>query len=66
VRRLEEAGVDVAALRAEVAAEIERGVEEALASPMPDGNAATDGVFATEPALLEDGPTRWSGFAGGA
>jgi TPP-dependent pyruvate/acetoin dehydrogenase alpha subunit len=66
VRRLEAAGVDVAALRAEVAAEIERAVEEALATPMPDGNTAADGVFATEPALLEDGPSRWSGFAAGA
>jgi TPP-dependent pyruvate/acetoin dehydrogenase alpha subunit len=66
VRRLEAAGVDVAALREEVAAEIERGVEEAMATPMPDGSTAADGVFAAEPALLEDGPTRWSGFAEGA
>jgi len=66
VHRLEDAGVDVAAVRADVAAEIERGVEEGLASPMPDGDDAADGVFAAEPALLEDGPTRWSGFAGGA
>jgi pyruvate dehydrogenase E1 component alpha subunit len=66
VRRLEAAGVDVAALRQEVAAEIERAVEEALATPMPDGNTAADGVFADEPALLEDGTSRWSGFAAGA
>jgi len=66
VRRLEAAGVDVAALRQEVAAEIERAVEEALAMPMPDGNTAADGVFADEPALLEDGTSRWSGFAAGA
>src|SRR4051812_37161050 len=66
VRRLEAAGVDVAALRAEVAAEIEGAVEAALATPMPDGSTATDGVFATEPALLEDGATRWSGFGAGA
>jgi pyruvate dehydrogenase E1 component alpha subunit len=62
VRRLEEAGVDVAPVREEVAAAIERGVEEALAMPMPDGETATDRVFADEPALLEDGVTRWSGF----
>ncbi|HWT25379.1 MAG TPA: thiamine pyrophosphate-dependent dehydrogenase E1 component subunit alpha [Solirubrobacteraceae bacterium] len=62
VRRLEAAGVDVGALRADVAAEIEQAVEEALTSPMPDGATATDRVFATEPALLEDGRTRWSGF----
>jgi len=66
VRRLEAAGLDVAALRQEVAAEIERAVEEALATPMPDGNTAADGVFAAEPALLEDGTSRWSGFAAGA
>ncbi len=66
VRRLEAAGVDVAALRREVAAEIERAVEEALATPMPDGNTAADGVFAAEPALLEDGTSRWSGFTAGA
>jgi pyruvate dehydrogenase E1 component alpha subunit len=66
VRRLEAAGVDVAALRQEVAAEIERAVEEALATPMPAANTAADGVFAAEPALLEDGEARWSGFAAGA
>ena len=62
-RRLEALGVDVEAVRAEVKAEIERGVEEALASPMPDGDTATDRVFADEPALLEDGNGPWSGFA---
>ena len=55
VTRLEALGVDVAALREEVKAEIEAGVEEALAMPMPDGETATDRVFADEPALLEDG-----------
>src|ERR671932_2523219 len=53
VRRLEALGVDVEAVRAEVRAEIERGVEEALAMPMPDPETATDRVFAAEPALLE-------------
>ena len=62
VRRLEALGVDVAALRAEVKAEIDAAVEEALAMPMPDGETATDGLFADEPALLEDGASRWSGF----
>ena len=61
-RRLEPLGVDVAALRAEVKAEIDAAVEEALAMPMPDGETATDGLFADEPALLEDGASRWSGF----
>jgi pyruvate dehydrogenase E1 component alpha subunit len=61
-KRLQALGVDVDAVRAEVKAEIERGVEEALAAPMPDGDTATDRVFADEPALLEDGASRWSGF----
>src|SRR5215217_3507681 len=62
VRRLEALGVDVAALRAEVKAEIEAATEVALTMPMPDGETATDRLFADEPALLEDGETRWSGF----
>jgi pyruvate dehydrogenase E1 component alpha subunit len=62
VKRLEALGVDVAALRAEVKAEIDAAVEEALAMPMPDGETATERLFADEPALLEDGETRWSGF----
>src|SRR3954452_3997206 len=62
VRRLEAIGVDVGALRAEVKEEIELAVAEALAMPMPDGDTATERVFADEPALLEDGASRWSGF----
>jgi TPP-dependent pyruvate/acetoin dehydrogenase alpha subunit len=62
-KRLEALGVDVEAIRAEVKAEIEKGVEEALSGPMPDGETATDRVFADEPALLEDGNAPWSGFA---
>jgi TPP-dependent pyruvate/acetoin dehydrogenase alpha subunit len=62
-KRLEGLGVDVAAVRAEVRAEIDAAVEEALAMPMPDPDAAADGVFADEPALLEDGNAPWSGFA---
>jgi TPP-dependent pyruvate/acetoin dehydrogenase alpha subunit len=62
VRRVEALGVDVAALRAEVKAEIEAAVQEALEMPMPDGDTATERVFADEPALLEDGASRWSGF----
>src|SRR5215212_7077766 len=63
IKRLEALGVDVEELRAGVKAEIEAGVEEALAGPMPDGETATDRVFAEEPALLEDGNAPWSGFA---
>ena len=53
------------ALRDEVKAEIDAAVERALESPMPDGETATDRVFADEPALLEDGHAPWSGFANG-
>jgi TPP-dependent pyruvate/acetoin dehydrogenase alpha subunit len=62
-RRLEALGVDIQALRDEVKATIDAGVEEALAMPMPDPDAATERVFADEPALLEDGNAPWSGFA---
>jgi TPP-dependent pyruvate/acetoin dehydrogenase alpha subunit len=62
VRRLEALGVDVAALREEVAATIAAGVEEALAMPMPDPGTATAALFADEPALLEDGQAPWSGW----
>jgi len=34
----------------------------ASAMPMPEGDSATDRLFADEPALLEDGASRWSGF----
>jgi TPP-dependent pyruvate/acetoin dehydrogenase alpha subunit len=61
-RRVEALGVDVAALREEVKAEIDAAVETALESPMPDGATATDRLFADEPALLEDGNAPWSGF----
>src|SRR2546423_2735283 len=43
--RLLELGVDVSALQASVAGEIDAAAEEALASPMPDPATAVDGVF---------------------
>jgi TPP-dependent pyruvate/acetoin dehydrogenase alpha subunit len=62
--RLRELGVDVDALRASVAAEIDRAAEEALASPMPDPDTATDGLFCEgEAEVLGDGQAPWSGFA---
>jgi pyruvate dehydrogenase E1 component alpha subunit len=61
-KRVEALGGDVAALREEVKAEIDAAVEEALRSPMPDGDTATHRVFADEPALLEDGNAPWSGW----
>ena len=63
-RRLEALGVDTQPIRDEVKATIEAAVEEAMQSPMPDGNTVTDGLFADEPALLEDGNAPWSGFKG--
>lgn len=62
-RRLREAGVDVDALRAEVAAQIDTATEEALAAPMPDPALATSGVFCEgEAEPLGDGLAPWSGF----
>jgi TPP-dependent pyruvate/acetoin dehydrogenase alpha subunit len=60
-RRLKDLGVDLEAVRAEVSAEIEAGVEEALAMPMPDPATATDGVFCEgEANVLGDGEAPWS------
>ena len=61
-RRLEALGVDVDAVRASVKEEIDAAVQEALAMPMPDPDAASEGVFADEESLLEDGAAPWSGF----
>src|SRR6476619_7124285 len=65
--RLREAGVDTAALRAEVKAEIDAGTEEALAMDMPEPETATDRLFyeGEEEIHLGDGNAPWSGFAGG-
>jgi TPP-dependent pyruvate/acetoin dehydrogenase alpha subunit len=62
-RRLLELGVDVQALRASVAAEIEQAAAEALAMDMPDASHAREGVFCQdEPEPLGDGLAPWSGF----
>jgi TPP-dependent pyruvate/acetoin dehydrogenase alpha subunit len=62
-QRLTALGVDIAALRAEVSAEIDAAAAEALAAPMPDPSTATDGVFCEgEPEPLGDGIARWSGY----
>jgi pyruvate dehydrogenase E1 component alpha subunit len=65
IRRVEALGVDVEALRASVAEEIDAGVEEALASPMPDPATVLDRLFAEEPELLEDGVAPWTGWSAG-
>src|SRR5690242_18175590 len=63
-RRVEALGVDPQALRDEVRAEIDAAVERGMQSPMPDPETVTSGLFADEPALLEDGNAPWSGFKG--
>jgi pyruvate dehydrogenase E1 component alpha subunit len=61
--RLSELGVDIAELRASLAAEIDAATEEALATPMPDPATAVEGVFCEgEAEPLGDGVARWSGY----
>src|SRR3982751_6279762 len=60
--RVRELGYDLEAIHASVREEIEAGVEEALAMPMPDGETATHGAFATEAQELMDGQAPYSGW----
>ncbi|HEX5145742.1 MAG TPA: thiamine pyrophosphate-dependent dehydrogenase E1 component subunit alpha [Conexibacter sp.] len=61
---LDGTGVDVDAVRAEVAETVEAAVAEALTAPMPDPADAATGVFCTgEPEALGAGLWQWSGFA---
>jgi pyruvate dehydrogenase E1 component alpha subunit len=63
-RRLRELDVDVDAVRAEVAAEIDAAATQALAGPMPTPDDVLHGVFATgEAEPLGDGRAPWSGYA---
>jgi len=67
VSRLASMGVDVEALRAEVAAVIDAATAEALAAPMPDPETVLDGVFCVgEAEPLGDGQAPWSGFRSGS
>ena len=50
-------------MREEVAEELERETEWALAQPMPDPATATEGVFATADPELGDGRAPWSRWA---
>ncbi|MBS1678409.1 MAG: thiamine pyrophosphate-dependent dehydrogenase E1 component subunit alpha [Actinobacteria bacterium] len=55
---------EVAALEAEVKAAIDRAVEGALATPMPDPAGATASVYCSGvPEVLGEGAAPWSGFA---
>ncbi len=63
-KRLVALGVDLDALRAELRAEIDAAVAEALRSPMPDPASATEDVFCDgEPERLRDGRAPWSGWS---
>jgi pyruvate dehydrogenase E1 component alpha subunit len=63
-KRVSALDVDVAALTAEVVAELDEAAREALAMDMPDGASAREGVFCEgEPEPLGDGRAPWSGFA---
>ncbi len=57
---LDGVGLDVAQLRGEVAEELDRETDWALAQPMPDPATATTRVFATEDPVLGDGRAPWS------
>jgi pyruvate dehydrogenase E1 component alpha subunit len=63
-KRLAELGVDVQALRASVAEQLDAAVAQALSGPMPSGDGVLDGVFCEgEAEPLGDGRAPWSGFA---
>ena len=67
-RLVRERGFDpsrIDAVREQVAAEVAAGAERALASPMPDPDGATDGVFAESWRPLGDGHAPWSRHSNG-
>jgi TPP-dependent pyruvate/acetoin dehydrogenase alpha subunit len=62
--RLEERGVDVDAIRARVAEELDAALAWALEQPTPDPASATEGVFCEADAEpLGDGQAPYSGYA---
>jgi TPP-dependent pyruvate/acetoin dehydrogenase alpha subunit len=69
-RRLAEAhGFDadeLQAIREDAAHEVAEATEKALASPMPDPELATEGVFAERWEPLGDGEAPWTAWRGGA
>jgi pyruvate dehydrogenase E1 component alpha subunit len=63
MKRVRELGVDVDALREQIAAEVEQATQQALAMDMPDPSDAARGVFCEgEPEPLGDGHAPWSRF----
>jgi TPP-dependent pyruvate/acetoin dehydrogenase alpha subunit len=66
-QRLLVLGVDVAAVREQVAREVDEAAAHALAMPLPDPASAREGVFCEgEAEPIGEGRAPWSGFAGGA
>jgi TPP-dependent pyruvate/acetoin dehydrogenase alpha subunit len=61
--RLRADGIETDSIREAVAQELDRETDWALAQPMPDPAAATEGVFATEDPALGDGLAPWSRWA---
>lgn len=61
-RRLQELGVDIDAIEAEIAHELDEALQQALESPMPSPEEVTHGVFADAAEPLGDGDAPWSGF----
>ena len=59
-KRLVADGIETDAIHLAVTEEIERETEWALARPMPEPDAVTEGVFATRDPELGDGQAPWS------
>jgi TPP-dependent pyruvate/acetoin dehydrogenase alpha subunit len=65
--RLAALGVDVEGVRAEISADLDAAVADALSGPMPSADGVLDGVFCEgEPEVLGDGRAPWSGFCSGS
>jgi pyruvate dehydrogenase E1 component alpha subunit len=62
--RVAELGVDVAALSAQVDAEVAEAIEQALATPMADPSTVLDGVFCDEPEPEPLGTASSPGWSG--
>ncbi len=59
-KKLADDGIDIEEIRAAVKEEIERETQWALEQPMPEPQAALEGVFATSDPVLGDGKAPWS------
>jgi pyruvate dehydrogenase E1 component alpha subunit len=57
---------ELEAIRAEVKADVDECAQRALATPMPDPETATEGVFADDVTALGDGAAPWSFWQDGA